>query len=82
MNYKYTIFSLSTVVKSSGGEMIFSSEIQKPEQNEPVQRTNMYTATVLLSRTSGLDLLLFNWDQTNKRSVKMTAIKLAVFESF
>lgn len=46
MNYKYTVFSLSTVSKSSGGEMIFSSEIQKPEQNEPVQRTNMYTATV------------------------------------
>lgn len=35
-----------------------------------------------LSHTSVLDLLLFNWDQTNKRSVKMTAIKLAVFESF
>lgn len=57
--------------------MIFSSEIQKPEQNEPVQGTNMYTATVS-AQTSVLDLLLCNWEQTNKRSVKMTAIKLAV----
>lgn len=49
--------------------------------NQPKEQTCTQQQR-LLSHTSVLDLLLFNWDQTNKRNVKMTAIKLAVFESF
>lgn len=77
------VFSLSTVSNSSGGDTTFRNEIQKPEQNETVQQTATCTQQKRrLRNTPVFDLMLFNWDQTNKRSVKMTAVKDGVFESF
>lgn len=62
------MFSMLTV---NGGDLIFGNEILKPEQSEAVYKQTCTQHQRLLSHAPLLDLLLFNWDQTHKRSVKV-----------